>query len=82
VQEWDAWSKFNWDDDRSFRFFEYLLADRPYLLNFDYPGDRWMIVQAWLMSTGRLDGDARPKNRHLAQLLIGKPGHRSRQHSA
>jgi hypothetical protein len=83
LQEWDAWSKPNSDDDRSLRFFEYLQTARPDLLKFNYPGDRWMIVQAWLINTGRLDGpNSTPTNRRLVQVSVGKSGHRSRQHSA
>jgi len=84
LQEWDAWSKLNSDDDCSRRFFEYLQTERPDLLNFNYPGDRGMIVQAWLTSTGRLDGqiNSTSTDRRLVQLSVGKTGYRPRQHSA
>jgi hypothetical protein len=55
LQEWDKWSMLNSDHRCSIRFFDYLKSGRPDLLNFNYPGDRLMIVQAWLVSTGRVD---------------------------
>jgi hypothetical protein len=54
LQEWDAWSKLNSEGDRSRCFFDYLQTCRPDLLSFSYPGDRWLIVQAWLLGTGRV----------------------------
>src|SRR6476469_1337712 len=84
LQEWDVWSKINSNDDRTLRFFEYLQTGRPDLLNFHYPGDRWMIVQAWLMSTGRLEGQINSTltKRSLVQVSSVNPVHQARQHGA
>jgi hypothetical protein len=61
LQEWDGWSQLNPNEDCVVRFFNYLRSDRPHLLDFQYPGDRWMLVRAWLVSTGRISGKIIPR---------------------
>jgi hypothetical protein len=39
---------------RSMAFFNYLRKERPYLLEFEYPGDKWQCVHGWLLRAGKI----------------------------
>jgi hypothetical protein len=34
-------------------FYPHIQKERPDLLNFDFPGDKWQIVHAWLLEFDR-----------------------------
>ncbi len=57
LHEWNIWSAKNIPfGDRptsyhGFHFFGYLETEKPELLNFSFPGDKWPCVYTWILRT-------------------------------
>ena len=57
IQEWDIWASKQTDPfnlREGMIFFGYLQKEKPDLLNFRDPGDKWQTVHRWLLDAGRL----------------------------
>jgi hypothetical protein len=60
IDEWDRWVKDNVpqgqkvDALKALEFYDYLCSARPKLLNFDFAGDKWPVLQIWLRQAGRI----------------------------
>jgi hypothetical protein len=56
IREWDAWAPGN--DTRAvskgLEFFAHLQKEKPHLLEFSYPGDKWQAVHGWLLHARRV----------------------------
>ena len=37
-----------------FTFFSYISSEKPSLLDFKYPGDKWQKVKSWLIESSRI----------------------------
>ena len=62
VHEWACWRDKNLQPDEqgsgtdALAFYVFLQQEKPDLLDFNYQGDRWQIVHAWLLSDGLVAG--------------------------
>ncbi len=62
VHEWESWRATNLQPDKrasgtdGLAFFVDLQREKPHLLEFEYHGDKWQIIHAWLLRAG-LVGD-------------------------
>ena len=58
VREFEAWVKRTGapgtlpSGTEALVFYAYLESERPHLLKFSYPGDRWQVVHGWLRRRG------------------------------
>jgi hypothetical protein len=54
--EWRVWARRNnivdADGQVALVFYGYIQQNRPDLLDFRYPGDKWQIVHGWLRHAG------------------------------
>ena len=78
ISEWHRWIAENPVCNPTGRdalsFFAYLQRERPNLLNFRSPGDKWQVVHGWLLRRRLVsDGTGHPA------LRIAKPDKRVRE---
>ena len=58
VAEWDLWSASNKITNATagdkLKFYNFILKERPHLLDFKASGDKWQDVHSWLIQSRRV----------------------------
>ena len=58
LHEFDVWAMNNPEDAKGamtgMMFFAHLQQERPELLRFEYPGDKWQRIHGWLLEGRRV----------------------------